>query len=353
VISLPSRLSLAIAAVALMLTALVASPSNASPVRNLPTPSHHRALNTAATADISKVVKYTRLRNRVYSPELGRFLSRDPLGFGGGDFNLYRYAHANPIQLRDPTGKFAFLAPLVPYAVAFGAGVLAGAGSALVGQAAGNVLGVVDDVESRAIPASTGDATVEADVRTRISNAPSAILPALAYTADVATALTPFALAVQLEAAGANAARFATEEAVAGGEVALEELSGAELAAIDARVHSCPDTATSLLQKHVRGAVDDFAIQGFTARQARRLVSRPGLSAAFQGERIDHFYRLRVAQDPLLREMGVEVTPRFRFGPDAFIRSQSRWWDVTTPAAWNAHVLKYQPRFGSGTLLSY
>ena len=103
-ISLPSRISLAIAAVALMLTALVASPTNASPVRNLPTPSHHRALNSAAAADISKVVKYTRLRNRVYSPELGRFLSRDPLGFGGGDFNLYRYAAGNPIAFRDPTG---------------------------------------------------------------------------------------------------------------------------------------------------------------------------------------------------------------------------------------------------------
>lgn len=43
------------------------------------------------------------LRNRVYSPELGRFLSRDPIGFAGG-FNLYAYAAGNPASWRDPRG---------------------------------------------------------------------------------------------------------------------------------------------------------------------------------------------------------------------------------------------------------
>ncbi len=30
-------------------------------------------------------------RNRFYSPELGRFLSRDPIGYEAGDQNVYRY----------------------------------------------------------------------------------------------------------------------------------------------------------------------------------------------------------------------------------------------------------------------
>ena len=34
----------------------------------------------------------------------GRFISSDPIGFGGGDANLYRYASSNPVQLIDPFG---------------------------------------------------------------------------------------------------------------------------------------------------------------------------------------------------------------------------------------------------------
>jgi RHS repeat-associated protein len=44
------------------------------------------------------------LRARYYAPSLGRFISEDPLGFGGGDYNLFAYVRNNPIMLRDPTG---------------------------------------------------------------------------------------------------------------------------------------------------------------------------------------------------------------------------------------------------------
>ena len=36
---------------------------------------------------------------RYYDPELGRFISRDPLGLAGGDVNLYRYAGNNPVNV--------------------------------------------------------------------------------------------------------------------------------------------------------------------------------------------------------------------------------------------------------------
>ena len=52
------------------------------------------------------------LRNRWYSPELKRFVSRDPIGFAGG-FNLYAYANGNPANLKDPTGNLAFLIPIL------------------------------------------------------------------------------------------------------------------------------------------------------------------------------------------------------------------------------------------------
>ena len=40
---------------------------------------------------------------RYYSPQLGRFISRDPIGIAGG-INLYSYVANNPLKYTDPTG---------------------------------------------------------------------------------------------------------------------------------------------------------------------------------------------------------------------------------------------------------
>jgi insecticidal toxin complex protein TccC len=40
---------------------------------------------------------------RYYSPELGRFVSRDPIGIVD-DVNLYVYVGNNPLKFVDPTG---------------------------------------------------------------------------------------------------------------------------------------------------------------------------------------------------------------------------------------------------------
>jgi RHS repeat-associated protein len=44
------------------------------------------------------------LRNRYYSPDIGRFLQADPSGFNGDAGNLYRYCHNNPLTHFDPMG---------------------------------------------------------------------------------------------------------------------------------------------------------------------------------------------------------------------------------------------------------
>jgi RHS repeat-associated protein len=44
------------------------------------------------------------LRARQYEPATGRFLSRDVLGYGATNANLYRYAHGSPVNLTDPGG---------------------------------------------------------------------------------------------------------------------------------------------------------------------------------------------------------------------------------------------------------
>lgn len=43
-------------------------------------------------------------RNRYYDPTLYRFMSPDPLSFGGGDTNLYAYVGNSPTNLTDPLG---------------------------------------------------------------------------------------------------------------------------------------------------------------------------------------------------------------------------------------------------------
>ena len=45
-------------------------------------------------------------RARFYDPKIGRFISEDPIGFAGGDENLYGYVLNNPISFTDPTGYF-------------------------------------------------------------------------------------------------------------------------------------------------------------------------------------------------------------------------------------------------------
>ena len=44
------------------------------------------------------------MRARYYDPNVGRFISEDPLGLAGGDVNLYAYVGNNPINRIDPSG---------------------------------------------------------------------------------------------------------------------------------------------------------------------------------------------------------------------------------------------------------
>jgi RHS repeat-associated protein len=47
-------------------------------------------------------------RARWYDATIGRFISEDPIGFGGGNVNLYGYVRNNPLNGTDPSGNFPF-----------------------------------------------------------------------------------------------------------------------------------------------------------------------------------------------------------------------------------------------------
>ena len=65
---------------------------------------------TARVFDDAAGLQYSRARH--YDPKVGRFLQQDPIGFAGGDANLYAYTFANPVNYTDPSGE------IVPFLVA-------------------------------------------------------------------------------------------------------------------------------------------------------------------------------------------------------------------------------------------
>ena len=51
--------------------------------------------------------KLIRFGHRDYDPETGRWTARDPIGFAGGDTNLYGYVLGDPVNFIDPDGRLA------------------------------------------------------------------------------------------------------------------------------------------------------------------------------------------------------------------------------------------------------
>ena len=69
-------------------------------------------------------------RARYYDPAIGRFISADPIGFAGGDANLYRYVGNSPVNWTDPSGNIAAAAALAGPA---GIAIVAGLGAIYLG----------------------------------------------------------------------------------------------------------------------------------------------------------------------------------------------------------------------------
>jgi RHS repeat-associated protein len=67
-------------------------------------------------------------RARYYSPSLSRFVSEDPLEYGGGDADLYEYAQGDPTDHSDPRGTFVFPDPIPPIIGTLGPVISGGVG---------------------------------------------------------------------------------------------------------------------------------------------------------------------------------------------------------------------------------
>jgi uncharacterized protein RhaS with RHS repeats len=75
----------------------------------------------------------TYYRARYFDPAAGTFVSEDPLGFGAGDENLYRYVFNSPTNFTDPSGEAVPALLVLVGLFAFGSGIDAGVQLALNG----------------------------------------------------------------------------------------------------------------------------------------------------------------------------------------------------------------------------
>ena len=87
------------------------------------------------------------MRARYYDPEIGRFISEDPIGLEAG-VNLYAYVGGNPLNYIDPDGNIALpliaVLPIIGGTINAGVAALTGGnvGAAFVGGAVGTLVGL-------------------------------------------------------------------------------------------------------------------------------------------------------------------------------------------------------------------
>ena len=113
------------------------------------------------------------------------------------------------------------------------------------------------------------------------------------------------------------------------------------------------DVTEDALTEALEQALKEHARVGLTPRQAAAVGRQPTQAKAdrlqrlFVGERIDRHVRDIIDAAPGNSPLGrLEMTPRGTFGPDLRDPVTGRWYDITTPGAWSAHLRRYNPRFG-------
>jgi RHS repeat-associated protein len=111
-----------------------------------------------------------RFGHRDYLPEIGKWTAKDPIGFAGGDANLFGYTGSDPVNLVDPWGLEG---TAVAIGVRVGTAIVTGVGTVGVGAAAvvGAVVGVF-------VPTELADGTLPPGVM--MSNFPPGYWDAVA-----------------------------------------------------------------------------------------------------------------------------------------------------------------------------
>lgn len=94
---------------------------------------------------------------RHYDPTIGRWTTKDPIGFAGGDTNLYSYVGQDPMSYIDPQGTFA-----LPIFLGIAAGVFYATDLDTPGAAQDELFGVPAATIGAAVGGKSGKAMFEA-----------------------------------------------------------------------------------------------------------------------------------------------------------------------------------------------
>jgi RHS repeat-associated protein len=314
---------------------------------------------------------------RYYAPWLGRWTATDPAGLVDGP-NLYAYVGNKPIGHRDPDGRRRRAAgdspgepqssairvsPQVGYA-AFGVSprdVLASELNRVT--LAGALAAVKTDAMNVNVPVHS---SIREDSKRGVWDAVKDFLWGFVYNPDAPPSETRQVLvrtsySVSVATVDSEyferqydywvtAAPTKTPAAVRAGAWTRTQ---ADTGLLVASIFYLPtQVETMFLRGHMKTALKQFGSEGWTTNQLRWQGTPrwERLHAAWRGDRIDSFFKLGVASDYRLNHL--DITKRFKFGPDVFRPGKHVWWDVTTEKGWAGHG-KYKPSFGRGIPLLY
>ncbi|MEZ0392835.1 MAG: RHS repeat-associated core domain-containing protein, partial [Pseudobdellovibrionaceae bacterium] len=165
---------------------------------------------------------------RDYDPETGRWTSKDPILFNGGQTNLYGYTFNDPINFIDPSGKFGLAGVASGFVSGMVGGYISGGTitAALAGGTAGAVVGFVNPWASSAAGAFAGG--VASSLLGQVVGNVMTDQPYMNINLGAA-AFSGFGSAVGVQAAGAMACGKTGSAIVEGSASGLSELFGGSL----------------------------------------------------------------------------------------------------------------------------
>lgn len=260
-------------------------------------------------------------------PNLGRFISRDPIAMGD-----YSYAANNPVNFRDPSGM-----------------AREARGGATAGGLDAGLFGHLWYVPKPSLPSSyAGPYGVPRADWPEMGVVPRAALASgatygVSYELGDWSAERVFAPTATTEASGARS------PAEAAGVYSRSE--GVKSATLD-------EYLGSIMEK----SVHDFGMRGFregysNAMKAATPTERYRLMRLYIGDEVGDATRAAALRDPVVMDLVdrglLRVTGDFEPGPDFYLRDFSHFWDVTTPLRWNAHVEAYAGQYGEPHALVY
>jgi RHS repeat-associated protein len=281
---------------------------------------------------------------RFYSATLGRFISVDPVGGSESDpqgWNAYAYVRNNPLAYTDPTGMFGWSD------ITEAAQELWDNGTSLISggrHAAGDA---VDLGIEKAKAATYAVADVANDCWG------NELCQAGVIGAGVAGCSFATGAPVACGMAGAALASLDNAAPCAHGSAGDCAAIGVEFGAValgagggNAIRNFAERQIESSLRRSVAQGVARLAAEGVTERQAAAAAARPGLRAAFEGERVDTFAKEALAETRFAKYFA-RMPSRFQFGPDFRSRLTGRWYDITTnQREFGKKKIKYAERFG-------